>query len=113
MEKAMSIFPDRAEPLYHLGTYCNKINKHDLAYKYLTRALSIDINKVKEKYRLFVDEQSYGKYVYDELSVACFWTDRYNEGLEYLLQIIDDETFSHHKERLLQNRQHFRDRMGN
>jgi tetratricopeptide (TPR) repeat protein len=113
MEKAILIFPDRAEPLYNLGVYCNKIGEHNLAYKYLTRALSIDINKVKEKYRLFVDEQSYGKYVYDELSVACFWTDRYNEGLEYLLQIIDDETFSHHKERLLQNRQHFSDRMGN
>jgi len=112
MEKAISIFPDRAEPLYHLGAYCNKISRHDLGYKYLTKALSIDINKVKEKYILFVDEQCYGKYIYDELSVACFWTNRYNEGLQYLLQIIDDETFSHHKERLLQNRQHFRDRMG-
>ena len=65
MEKAISIFPDRAEPLYSLGAYCNKIGEHNLAYKYLTRALPIDINKVKEKYILFVDEQSYGKYVYD------------------------------------------------
>jgi len=113
MEKAMSIFPDRAEPLYSLGAYCNKIGEHNLAYKYLTRALPIDINRVKEKYILFVDEQCYGKYIYDELSVACFWTEKYNEGLQYLLQIIDDETFSHHKERLLQNRQHFSDRMGN
>ena len=113
MEKAMSIFPDRAEPLYSLGAYCNKIGEHNLAYKYLIRALPIDINKVKEKYILFVDEQCYGKYVYDELSVACFWTERYNEGLQHLLQIIDDETFSHHKERLLENRQHFRDRMDN
>ncbi len=113
MERAILIFPDRAEPLHSLGAYCNKIGEHNLAYKYLTRALPIDINRVKEKYILFVDEQCYGKYVYDELSVACFWTERYNEGLQYLLQIIDDETFSHHKERLLENRQHFRDRMGN
>jgi len=113
MERVISIFSDRAEPLFHLGMYCNKISKHDLAYKYLTRALSIDINVIKEKYLLFVDEQCYGKYIYDELSVACFWTERYNEGLEYLLQIIDDETFLPHKERLLENKQHFHDRMGN
>ena len=66
MEKAISIFPDRAEPLYSLGAYCNKIGEHNLAYKYLTRALPIDINKVKEN--LDTDEFN------DELDQWHEWT---------------------------------------
>ena len=112
MEKAISMFPDRAEPNYHIGAFCNRIGRHQEAYTYLTKALSIDINKVKEKYILFVDQEAYGKNLYDELSVACFWTDRYQEGLNYLNQIIDDEKFSEHRERLLTNKRHFNDRLG-
>lgn len=112
MEKAISMFPDRAEPNYHIGAFCNRIGRHQEAYTYLTKALSIDINKVKEKYILFVDQEAYGKNLYDELSVACFWTDRYQEGLNYLNQIIDDEKFAEHRERLLTNKRHFNDRLG-
>jgi len=112
MERAISMFPDRAEPNYHIGAFCNRIGRHQEAYTYLTKALSIDINKVKEKYILFVDQEAYGKNLYDELSVACFWTDRYQEGLNYLNQIIDDEKFSEHRERLLTNKRHFNDRLG-
>lgn len=111
MNKAIAIFPDRAEPYYHIGAFCNRIGRHDEAYKYLTKVLSCDINKIKEKYILFVDERAYGKNTYDELSVACFWTERYNEGLIYLNQIIDDNDFSSIRERLLQNKRHFNDRL--
>jgi glycosyltransferase involved in cell wall biosynthesis len=112
MEKAITMFPDRSEPLFHIGSFCNRIQQHENAYKYLTRALSNDINKIKEKYRLFIDEQAYGRNLYDELSVACFWTDRFQEGLNYLNQIIDDEKYSYKKDRLLQNKRHFNDRLG-
>ena len=111
MNKAIAIFPDRAEPYYHIGAFCNRIGRHDEAYKYLTKVLSCDINKIKEKYILFVDERAYGKNTYDELSVACFWTERYNEGLIYLNQIIDDNDFSSIRERLIQNKRHFNDRL--
>lgn len=111
MNKAIAIFPDRAEPYYHIGAFCNRIGRHDEAYKYLTKVLSCDINKIKEKYILFVDERAYGKNTYDELSVACFWTERYNEGLIYLNQIIDDNNFSSIRERLIQNKRHFNDRL--
>ena len=84
-------FPDRAEPYFHIGAFCNRIGRHEDAYKYLTMALSCDINKIKEKYILFVDERAYGKNIYDELSVACFWLDRYKEGVSYLNQILDDK----------------------
>ena len=111
MNKAIAIFPDRAEPYYHIGAFCNRIGRHDEEYKYLTKVLSCDINKIKEKYILFVDERAYGKNTYDELSVACFWTERYNEGLIYLNQIIDDNNFSSIRERLIQNKRHFNDRL--
>lgn len=112
MEKAISIFSDRAEPYFHIGAFCNRIGRHDEAYKYLTKALSCDITKVKEKYILFVDEHTYGKFIYDELSVACFWTDRIKEGVVYLNRILEDDDFSNIKERLIQNKRHFNDRMG-
>jgi glycosyltransferase involved in cell wall biosynthesis len=112
MEKAIKIFPDRAEPYYHIGAFCNRVGRHAQAYTYLTRALSCDIKDVKQKYILFVDERAYGKNIYDELSVACFWTERYSEGVVYLDRIIDDEKFAYCRERLLQNKKHYNDRMG-
>jgi hypothetical protein len=74
--------------------------------------LSCDIKHVKSKYILFVDERAYGKNIYDELSVACFWTNRYTEGVVYLDQIIEDDNFADNRERLLVNKKHFNDRMG-
>ena len=111
MEKSIKIFSDRAEPYYHLGSFCNRIERHELAYNYLKKALSCDVNKVKEKYLLFIDERAYDKKIYDELSVSCYWTNRFEEGLGYLNKIIDDEYFSHDRDRLVQNKKHFDDRM--
>ena len=64
-------------------------------------------SKVKNKYLLFVREDHYGKYILDELSIACFWTERYDEGKKYLSLIIDDPIFDKHKTRLLKNLEHF------
>jgi hypothetical protein len=54
----------------------------------------------------------YGDYNNDELSVSCFWTKRFEEGYQYLLEILNDERFSISKDRLLTNQKHFQDRMG-
>lgn len=113
MEKAISIFNDRAEPYFHLGKYCNFIGDFDLGYKYLKRAALQNLSEVKKKYILFVEEYIYGTYSYDELSVSCFWTNRFEEGYNYLTQILDEPKFAHDKERLLVNKQHFLDRMTN
>jgi hypothetical protein len=43
--------------------------------------------------------------------VACYWTGRYQEGYEYLMDILEDGRFSHEKERLLQNKKHFQNMM--
>ena len=112
MKKAINIFPDRAEPYYHIGIFCNKVGRYQEGYDFLKTALSCDINKVKQKYLLFVDERAYGKNIYDDLSVSCYWTERYEEGLKYLDEIIESGNYSHDLDRLLQNKKHFNDRMG-
>lgn len=113
MERAIQMFPDRSEPLYYLGQHCNKVGRHDLGYKYLKEARSKSFSEIKDKYFLFFQPNMYGIYLNDELSVSCYWTGRYYEGYEYLMEIIDREEFSEHRERLLQNKKHFQNMMGN
>jgi hypothetical protein len=45
------------------------------------------------------------------LSVSCFWIGKYTEGYELLNEIIDDEEFQDHKKRLLENKNHFLNKM--
>lgn len=111
MEKAMKIFPDRVEPIYHLGKYLVEMGEHEKAYNYLLKGTKLEFSSVKDKYILFLNENCYGKNLYDDLSVSCFWTRRYTEGLNYLNQIIDLPSFAHYKERLLLNAQHFKNAM--
>jgi glycosyltransferase involved in cell wall biosynthesis len=109
MLKAIDIFEDRAEPYYHLGLYFNSLNNFEKGYHYLKQAHSKNLTEVKNKYILFIEEKCYGKYINDELSVACFWTDR-EEGLQLIEEIIDDPYFAPSKERLLTNIQHFKNK---
>jgi hypothetical protein len=53
----------------------------------------------------------YEKYINDELSVSCYWTGRYNEGLDYLNEIINDPTFEGHKGRLTDNYNFFMEKL--
>jgi glycosyltransferase involved in cell wall biosynthesis len=108
-EKAIQIFPDRAEPYYALGKFLNVEPHNELAYKYLKEAKNKNVEEVLKKYRLFVDVFVYGKYVDDELSVACYWTNRGSEGFKLLNEIINDDDcyFTEHKERFEMNKQHF------
>jgi tetratricopeptide (TPR) repeat protein len=108
MNKAIEISPDRAEPYFYLGTYLNKIGNHELAYDYLKKAKDISLKYAQSKYLLFVTSNCYGKYVNDELSVACFWTNRVEEGVKLINQIINDPDFEHAKPRLIDNLNHFK-----
>ena len=103
MKKTIDIFPDRAEPYFILGNYFNNKKQSEKAYQYLKQAQSKDVELVKQKYLLFINEFNYGKYVNDELSVACYWTDRYDEGIKLIEEIIDDPKHNHDKKRLLDN----------
>jgi len=111
MDKAIAIFPDRSEPYMHLGRYLNQKGHHQLAYSYLKKAISNNIENAKSKYILFVNQYCYGKYVNDELAVACFWTGRLEEGMRYLQQILNDPDFESEQERLLDNLRHFKNKL--
>jgi glycosyltransferase involved in cell wall biosynthesis len=108
---AINIFPDRAEAHYRLGQYCNTVNHFQMAYDQLDKAYKCDLEKVKSKYILFIDKRCYGKFVKDELSVACYWLERYNEGLKLINEIVDDPDFEFEKPRLLENIQHFKNKL--
>jgi glycosyltransferase involved in cell wall biosynthesis len=112
MKNAIKLEDDRAEPHFHIGKYCNQIGEFEKGYSYLKTAKSKNINNVKEKYLLFIQENMYGDYNNDELSVSCFWTKRFEEGYQYLLQILNDFRFESQKERLLTNQKHFQDNLG-
>ena len=111
MEKAIAIFPDRAEPFVRLGRYLNSIGNHHAAYQYLKQAQDMSLDQVKRKYILFVDDTCYGEYINDELSVACYWTGRYEEGISLVKEIVEDERWAYAKERLEDNIRHFTNKM--
>ena len=108
MEKAIAIFNDRAEPYYYLGIYLNQKSYHELAYQYLTKAKGFSLEKAKNKYVLFVINSCYNMYINDELSVACYWTNKIEEGVNLINEIIENPTFEHNKPRLLDNLNHFK-----
>ncbi len=111
INEAINLFDDRAEAYYILGQHCNHISKQEEAYKLLNIAKKKDFNIIKKKYNLFIQKYNYGKYINDELSVACFWTNRLQEGKKYLMDIIEDKEFAHQKERLNKNMEHFNNKL--
>lgn len=101
-EKARHIYPDRTEPYYYCSIYCNKQKDYEKAYELLTNALLIQYDDAKLKYSETL-VTSYGKYLYDELAVACYWLKKYDQAKILLEKIIDDKDFVQHKERLIRN----------
>lgn len=101
-EKALDIFSDRAEPYFYWSIYCNKIHHFEKSYDLLNKALLLSYDEAKIKYP-GTQFTAYGKYLYDELSVSCYWLKNYDEGKILLEKIIDDPNFSNIRERLKQN----------
>jgi glycosyltransferase involved in cell wall biosynthesis len=108
MDKAIAIFPDRAEPYYFIGAYLNGKSQHALAYDYLKKAKDISLQEAQRKYVLFVQERCYGKFLNDELSVACYWIGKKEEGMSLIEEILEDFDFAVSQPRLLQNLEYFR-----
>ena len=111
MSTAINLCVDRAEPHFHIGKYYNQIREYEKGYSHFKTAKSKNISIVKEKYILFIQENMYGDYINDELSVSCFWTKRFEEGYQYLLEILNDFRFESQKERLLMNQKYFQDNL--
>lgn len=112
-KKAMEIFTDRAEPYVYLASYYNHIKKFQEAYDILKKAQNINIMNAKQKYKLYVNEKAYGKYIYDELSVSCFWLGKYEESKKYIFEIINDPDFNIHKERIQKNLDYVNEKLEN
>ena len=93
MEKAIKIYSDRAEPYFFLGEYLSQVNLHELSYKYLKKAQNCSLEVAQQKYTLFVNVQTYNKNINDWLSVACYWTNRVEEGKRLVEEVLGDETF--------------------
>lgn len=103
MKKAIEICSDRAEPYFILGRYFNLKRENEKAYQYFKKAQLQNLFLVKKKYTLFINEFNYGKHINDELSIACYWTKRYNESINLIEKIIDDPECNKDKDRLLRN----------
>ena len=101
-KKAMEKFPDRAEPYFYLGLYCNKHKYMDNAYELLKCALNISYNDAKQKYKN-VQYTAYGKFLLDELSVTCCLNKKYDEAKRCIEIIINDVDFLYCKDRLNKN----------
>ena len=97
------ICPDRAEASFAFGKHLNNKHKHEIAYKYLSHARKMDFNTIKNKYILFLFNHCYGKYINDDLAVACYHTKRYTESIKYIKEIIDDPEFVNERSRLQDN----------
>jgi len=103
---AIELINDRAEAYYNLGILYNQTNNQEYAYKLLLKAKNIKFDEVAKKYILFLDKKCYENYILDELSVACYWTNKTEEGIEYLSQIINDPKLD--QNRLQDNMKHFK-----
>lgn len=110
-QNAIKLIPDRAEGYFDLGKYYNQKQMFDKAYETLLNGYKVDLEMAKNKYRLFVHERCYGKFILDELSVSCYWLHKYDEGKGYLNQIINDPDFSEDMPRLQANMGFFKQTM--
>lgn len=101
-KKAINIFSDRAEPYYYWALYCNKKQMFEKSYDLLKNALSLKYVDAVIKYPE-TQQTAYDKYLYDEISVTCYWLKKYSEAKKFIEKIIDDPDFSSCRERLLNN----------
>jgi len=101
-EKALQYCSDRAEPYYYCALYCNKIKNFEKAYEMLKKALTISYDEASIKYPE-TQFTAYGKYLYDELAVSCYWIKKYDEAKLLLEHIMDDPDFSQSSERIKNN----------
>ena len=100
--KSIEVCPDRAEPYYYFALYCNQNKQFDTSYQLLHKALLLSYDNANIKYTN-VQKNAYGKFLYDELSVACYWINKFKEGLGYIEEIIDDPVFNDKYSRLNDN----------
>lgn len=103
INKAIRLFVDRAEPYFIIADYYFYKKDYEKAYEYYKKCKGCDYNKSKEKYLLFINFYNYGKHINDCMAVACCYSDRAVEACKLVEEIIDDDDFKDHKDRLTKN----------
>lgn len=101
-EQGINIFSDRAEPYFYWSIYSNKLGDYEKSYDLLNRALLFSYDEAKIKYPE-TQFTAYGKYLYNELSIACCGLKKYNEGKMLLEKIIDDDDLINIRDSIKQN----------
>jgi len=96
-EEALKIFSDRAEPYFYWSIYCNRIHHFEKAYYLLNKALLFSYEQARITYPE-TQFTAYGKYLYNELSIACYSLKKYDEAKLLLEKIIDDPDLVYFKE---------------
>lgn len=114
LNRAIDLFPDRAEPYYFAGEYLlYREVDCQLAYDYLSRGRACSLENAKSKYVLFIQDQIYGLAFNDNLSVACSYIGKYEEGLQLVKEIINLPEYQVHRERLTRNLEFFENKLVN
>lgn len=103
-KESLKIFSDRAEPYYYWSIYCNRTNKFEKSFELLNKALSLSYDDAVIKYPN-TQYTAYGKFLFEELSIACSWLKKYNEAKILLEKMIDDPDFKERREKINSNLQ--------
>ena len=75
---AYQFLPDRAEPLYRIGTHYQSSREYALTHLYLGRARQIPF---PQGHRLFVENEIYDYLVDLNYAVACYWLGLHAEAI--------------------------------
>lgn len=110
-EHTIFLFPDRSEPYYYWAIYCNKIRQHKKALELLLKAYAISYEDAKNKYPT-TQIRAYGKFLYDEMSVAYYWLDNFKKSKQLIETIINDPDFHSCRERIQKNLDFCNEKLG-
>lgn len=90
-KKGIELFPDRSEIYYIMGNYFLSYKKYELAYFNIKKASTFNLDDVKKKYSLFIDELCYGNHLTYILTILSFETNRIEDGLLLYNSILDSD----------------------
>jgi glycosyltransferase involved in cell wall biosynthesis len=101
---AINLIDDRAEAYLGLGKIYNNTQQFEKAYDILQKGKLISLDVTLEKYNLFIVHCNYELWFNDEISVACYYLNRTDEGIALIEEVLNDpahiDTFDHYESNL-------------
>ena len=100
---AFAVRPDRAEPLFLIGSHYQAEQQYAVAFLFFSHAITLPY---PESDLLFVDKQMYDLLLPLEYSVACFYLGRHQEAIEVADRLLaSSEVGSEWRDQILKNRE--------